>query len=455
MKHSIVRAVAGTFSIGTLVVAATLTSISASAPLAVSGGVVPQIVVGRTVLGSTPPSSAYCIANFGIACYAPSDLQAQYNFTAAYENGDTGAGQTIVIFDAFGSPTISSDLATFDAAFGLPSPPNFTVYRPEGNVTYDYLHASPSAVAANKNMQTEIGWADETTLDVEWAHAMAPGANIALVETPIAETEGVQGITNLENAQAWALKNHIGSIWSNSWAATEQSFQNTSVIKNLDTFYAQAAADGVSAFFATGDSGVANVNKQGATYPGATVNYPASSPNVIAVGGTEIPTPVSSISSYNAEQPWNDGYGAGGGGYSSVFAEPAYQSTASIVDPNGVRGVPDVSYNAAIVSAILTYGSYNPAGAGWEIIGGTSAAAPQWAAVDAIANQADGSLGFLTPRLYQVYSGPDYSSAFHDITVGSNGAGGYNAGTGWDAATGLGTPNVANLVAALKGTTGP
>jgi subtilase family serine protease len=96
------------------------------------------------------------------------------------------------MFDSFGSPTIQPDLTTFDTAYNIPAPPSFSVYRPEGNVTYRYVGASASAVKANKNFQNEINWGYETTLDVERAHAMAPGANIALVETPVAETQGAQ-----------------------------------------------------------------------------------------------------------------------------------------------------------------------------------------------------------------------------------------------------------------------
>ncbi len=424
------------------------------------GGVAPLAVVGPHLAGvaGQPPTSAQCQAAFGIACYGPPDLRAQYQFGPAYAAADTGKGQTIVIFDSFGSPTIAQDLATFDAAYNIPAPPSFTVYEPEGNVVYDYLNVSAAAVAANKNQQTEINWGYETTLDVEWSHAMAPGASIALVVTPNAETEGVQGLTNLQNAQRWALDHHIGTIWSNSWAATEQSFHDTPVVEGLNALYHQAASEGVSAFFATGDSGAANVDKQGAIYPTPTVNFPNSSPDVVAVGGTEIAGGgTQPISSYQPEAAWNDFAGAGGGGFSSIFAEPSYQG--SIADAAGTRAVPDVSYNAALISSILVYESFDPrAPAGWTLIGGTSAAAPQWAAVDAIANQADGSLGFLTPRLYQVSaSAAAYASSFHDIKTGNNtfnGVTGYPAGAGWDPATGLGTPNVAGLVTALKSTSG-
>ena len=421
--------------------------------------VAPELVLGpHLATAGPPPTSAQCIAAYGIACYSPQDMHNQYDYNPQYAAGHTGTGQTIVIFDSFGSPTIGQDLATFDSSYGLPAPPSFKIYRPEGNVTYPYTHDSPSAVAASKNDQTQIGWGYETTLDVEWAHAMAPGANIALVETPIAETQGVQGLQNLENAQEWALDNRIGTIWSDSFATTEQAFHSTAVVQRMNTLYHEAAADGISAFFATGDTGVANADKQGTLFPYPTVNFPSSSPDVVSVGGTEIPVPQAALTSYNPEAVWNDCCGAGGGGFSSIFGEPAYQSTAGISDPTGMRGLPDVSYNAALISSILIYESFDPTTApGWSPIGGTSAAAPQWAAIDAIANQADGNLGFLTPRLYEIYQDrAAYAAAFHDITAGNNTwdqIPGYNAAPGWDAATGLGTPDVNNLVGALGSTT--
>ena len=421
----------------------------------------PSMLVGPVVskTASQPPNSAECAAATGgavQACYGPSDIRNQYDFNPLYANNTTGQGQTVVIFDSFGSPTIRSDLAQFDSDYGIPAPPSFNIYQPEGRVSLNYDKVGSPVDFKNKNVGTEISWAYETTLDVEWAHAIAPGANIALVEIPVAETEGVQGITNMENAQKWVLDHNIGTIWSNSWSATEQSFHNASTISNLNSFYSQAAGDGVSAFFATGDSGVANVDKQGATYPFPTVTVPTSSPDVVAVGGTQVDGAPPMISSYQPESTWNDCCGSDGGGYSSVFAEPPFQSAASIPDPSGARGMPDVSYNAAVVTSVLIYESFDPTTApGWTPIAGTSAATPQWAALDALANQADGPLGLLTPRLYQVYEGPNYSSAFHDITSGNNswaGITGYAAGPGWDAATGLGTPDAYNLVNALKST---
>jgi subtilase family serine protease len=432
---------------------------SGAKPATPQPGLVPQVIVGPVVghTASQPPTGAECLASFGTACYRPSDLQAQYDFGPLYTSGDNGSGQTIVIFDSFGSPTIRQDLATFDSAFGLPAPPSFNIYMPEGAVNYNYTSLPSPVNFHNKNVSNKIGWAYETTLDVDWAHAMAPGANIDLVVTPNAETEGVQGIPNMQNVQKFALSNHLGTIWSNSWSATEQSFHNTASIQNLDKFYAQAAAAGVTAFFATTDSGVANVDKQGNVYPFATVTYPSSSTNVVAVGGTQV-TPTASISSYQPESVWNDGFGAGGGGYSTVFAEPSYQSAAGITDPTGMRGLPDVSMNASVISSVLIYESFDPTVTpGWTPIAGTSEATPLWAGTDAVMNQADGPLGFLLPRLYQIYANPAlYSEAFHDIATGNNsfgGIAGYSAGTGWDAASGLGTPDAAGLADALSHTT--
>jgi subtilase family serine protease len=140
-----------------------------------------------------------------------------------------------------------------------------------------------------------------------------------------------------------------------------------------------------------------------------------------------------------------------------VFSEPSYQATAGIADPSGIRGVPDVSMNASDTSFVVIYESFLPATAGFTVVAGTSEATPLWAATDAVMNQADGPLGFLAPRLYQIYENPTlYAEAFHDITVGNNSFGGvpgYSAAPGWDPVTGLGTPDAAGLADALTHTT--
>ena len=424
-----------------------------------AAAITPNVQLGPFLGSSLSQSpSAFCLATYGFACYAPSDIQNQYDFTTLYNYGITGAGQTIVIFDAFGSPTIRQDLSTFDQAFSLPDPPSFNIYMPEGVTTTNFVRVPKSSAFDNKRLSAELGWAYETTLDVEWAHALAPGANIDLVLTPIPETEGVQGIPNMQNAQAFALSHNLGAIWSNSWSATEQSFGSSAPIHNLDRLYAQAAASGVTAFFGTGDKGTANTDLQGRVFPYPTVNYPASSPNVVAVGGTGITTPVGGIDSYQPESVANDPGLAAGGGYSSVFSEPSYQTTAGIADANGMRGVPDVSMNAAESSYVLIFESFDPrTPPGFAVTAGTSEATALWAATAAVVDQADGPLGFLAPRLYQISENPSlYTEAFHDITLGNNafdGVPGYSAATGWDAASGLGTPDALGLAIALMSTT--
>ncbi|WP_298383212.1 S53 family peptidase [Ferrimicrobium sp.] len=439
---------------------ASLTALALPGSVAVAASVsgpTPMIEVGPVIKSTStvPPTSTFCKTYYQIACYGPAQMAAEYNYGPAYAAGANGKGQTIVIFDSYGSPTIRADLAHFDKAYGLPAPPAFNIYHPEGNVVLNYNNLPSPANNHSKQLQTEVGWAYETTLDVEYAHAMAPGATIDLVTVPVNETQGVQGLQNLEKAQAWALANLHANIWSNSWSTTEQAFHNAPVIQQLNKLYAKAAASGVSVFFAAGDSGVANTNKQGVTYPYPTVNFPTSSPNVIAVGGTQIGSEPATITSHVTEQVWNDGYGAGGGGFSSIFPEPAYQSSAGISDPTGMRGLPDVSYNAAVISAVLIYESFDPVyGPGWVPIGGTSAATPQWAAVDADVQSALGSQGFLAPKLYQIYQNPSlYAKAFYPVLSGNNsfdGITGYSAGPGWNAASGLGTPNVSGLIGALK-----
>ncbi|MHB8191219.1 MAG: S53 family peptidase [Ferrimicrobium sp.] len=423
-------------------------------------GITPELQVGpvmHTSAPSTPPADAACLTAYGISCFGPGSMAAEYNFTSAYRAGFKGQGQTIVIFDSYGSPTIRQDLATFDSAYSLPAPPAFNIYMPEGKVVLNYDSLPSPANFHSKGLSSQVGWAYETTLDVEYAHAMAPLATIDLVVVPVSETQGVQGLQNMESAQLWALANLHANIWSNSWATTEQAFNSTSSLEQLNGLYQKASASGVTAFFAAGDSGVANTNKQGVLYPYPTVNFPSSSPNVVSVGGTEIVPPSTftpgAISSYLPQQVWNDPYGAGGGGYSSIFAQPGAQ--AGILDPTSMRGLPDVSYNAAVISSVLIYESFDPIyGAGWVPIGGTSAATPQWAAVDAVAQSAIGSQGFLMPKLYEIYSSPSlYAEGFRDITVGNNsfaGLAGYSAGVGWDPASGLGTPNVGGLISALK-----
>src|SRR5437660_2266381 len=164
---------------------------SPAAPLAPAFAVHPMPTIGGQTLADTltPPTTATCRATFGIPCYQPFQIQKAYDLGPLFKRGIDGRGRTIVIVDAFGSPTMKEDLQTFDRTFGLPDPPSFRVIQPAGAVPP--FPQDPFGVA------DRLGWGVETSLDVEWAHSMAPGANILLVETPQSETEGVQGFPEI------------------------------------------------------------------------------------------------------------------------------------------------------------------------------------------------------------------------------------------------------------------
>jgi subtilase family serine protease len=387
------------------------------------------------------PPDAFCRANFGVPCYSPQQIQNAYGLTPILQAGYTGAGQTILIIDSFGSPTIAQDLHAFDAAYGLPDPPSFTVRAPLGTVPFDPTNS------------TQVGWAAETTLDVEWSHAMAPGANIVLLTSPVAETEGVQGLPEFLFLEQYALKHKLGKIISQSWGATENTLFDPAgqqLIGEFEEFYQQAAQENVTVLASAGDSGSSNVDVNNNIYPFPTVGFPASSPFVTAVGGTSLYADTSG--KYLFEIVWNDFNGdAGGGGVSQQFAEPPYQySLPDSVQQtlNNFRGIPDVSYNADGNTPILIYLSFlGSSSAGFYFIGGTSEGSPQWAGIIADANQLAGHpLGFLNPKLYAI--GED-SDLFHDIRFGgnaANGVPGYVATKGWDLTSGWGTPNLGRLV---------
>jgi subtilase family serine protease len=399
----------------------------------------------------TAPADTDCRAAYGVPCYSPQEMQTAYNIAPLINAGTNGAGQTIVIIDSFGSPTIASDLATFDSDYGLPAPPSFTVLSPLGTVPFD------------PNNSDMTGWAFETTLDVEWAHAMAPGANIVLLTSPVSETEGVQGMPNFLALEQYALDHHLGQVISQSWGATEETLTSPAgqqVVHQFESFYQRAASQNVTVLASAGDGGTANVNIAGQTYPNPTVIFPASSPWVTAVGGTSLTADTSG--NYQSEVVWNDNSisvdAATGGGVSTLFSEPPYQhglSSANQAILGGHRGLPDIAYNADPYTSILIYVSFIPGAAnvGYYFIGGTSEGAPQWAGIVAVANQLAGhSLGFLNPSLYKVAGTPAYTSTLHDITVGNNandGVTGFNASVGWDPTTGLGSPNAATLLPKL------
>jgi subtilase family serine protease len=403
-----------------------------------------------------PPTNAQCEQAFGIACYGPKQIEQAYDMGPLYRAGLTGAGKTIVIVDSFGSPTIQQDLQVFDKAYGLPAPPSLDVITPDGPVNFN----DPAAP----------GWAGETTLDVEYSHALAPGANILLVETPVAETEGITGFPQIVEAENYVINRHLGDVITQSFGATEQTFASPEQLLSQRSDYINALFHRVTVLAASGDAGATDYELDGTDfYPFRAIDWPSSDPLVTSVGGTQLHLDAFG----NRTQPdnvWNDPAlpqlgvsppAAGGGGLSTVFRRPFYQDgVRETVD--GRRGTPDVSMSAACNGAVLQYESFPPP-AGWSPSCGTSEASPSFAGVVAVADQAaHRDLGLLNPALYAL--GDDPGSGLVDVTRGNNtvtftqpstGATitvpGFNAVDGYDLASGLGTPDGARLVAQLAG----
>jgi subtilase family serine protease len=385
---------------------------------------------------------------YGTPCYGPKDIQRAYGLTELLEDGFTGAGQTIIIIDSFGSPTIESDLKAFDTAFGIKDPPSLRVVAPLGTVAFDPTN------------QDQLGWAGETTLDVEWAHAMAPDANIIVLTSPVDETQGVQGLPEFLKLEQYALDNHLGKIITQSWGTAENTLFTSAgytLLNDFERIYQKAAQETVTILASAGDSGTENVDVNGNPYGFPTIDFPASSPYVTAVGGTSLLLDVHG--NYQSETVWNDQFGASGGGTSQYFAKPVYQyllPLAAQKELGGRRGIPDVTYNADPNTPIWVYFGFfpDPSDNGFYFAAGTSAGSPQWAGITADANQLAGRpLGFLNPALYAIGAAHEQTEFFHDITVGNNAfnsLSGYKAGPGWDLASGWGTPNLSELLWELR-----
>jgi subtilase family serine protease len=438
-------------------------SFAAALALAPQAAGKPYVMV-RGLMGTradAPPTYADCEAAYQAACYSPQDIRHSYGVDHLVNAGLDGAGQTIVLIESYGSPTVEADLQAFDAGYGLPDPPSLTVLSPLGSVPWD-----PTTYP------DQPGWGFETSLDVQWAHAMAPGAAIVVLTSPVDETEGVQGLPEFLQLEQYALDHRLGKIISQSWGATENTLfpdaagpEGLQVVQAYEELYTRAQQQRVTVFASAGDNGTSNQESDGVTfYPFPTVGFPASSPLVTAVGGTDLEA--SSTGVYQSEHVWNDdGCCAGGGGISQLFSEPGYQRLSL---PRGVqrqlgrmRGLPDVSYNAAVADEfIFVYASFpGSGGAGYYGIGGTSEGAPQWAGITADLNQHFGRpLGFLNPTFYTLGAVGLFGKIGRDVTVGNNGledvpgavAPGYDATPGWDLASGWGTPNLANLPAVLR-----
>ncbi|MBR8253105.1 S53 family peptidase [Burkholderia ambifaria] len=396
--------------VSSMLIPALCASLLASTVALAEGNGIPSYVEGnrapkgyaRPPFHTKPRASTAAVAGL-----TPSLARHAYGFDALANQGD---GMVVAIVDAYDDPKIEADLGVFSNTFSLP--PCTTA---NGCFTKVY--------ARGPRPRTDAGWSLEISLDVEWVHAIAPKARILLVEAASASFNDLMAAVDV------AVK-HGASVVSMSFGGNEF---------NTETgFDSHFNVPGVTFVASSGDSGTGT-------------EYPASSPYVVAVGGTTLSTDTSG--NYIGEAAWS----GSGGGVSTIEAEPAGQ-TGWPVPVAGKRGVPDVSYDANPSSGFAVYDSVTYQGqAGWFQVGGTSAGAPQWSALVAIANSLRAAAGKHAlsgtyDTLYTVGKSA-YGSDYHDVTTGSNGNCGSvcNAAGGYDYVTGLGSPIAPPLVQALVG----
>jgi kumamolisin len=340
------------------------------------------------------------------ASFNPPQVAQLYSFPA----GVNGAGQTIGIIELGGGYN-SSDLSSYFAGLSI-TEPRVTAVSVDGATNTPNLPSSPTDPNAD----------GEVALDIEVAGSIAPGANIAVYFT----TNSAQGFVDALTTAIHDTTNGPPSVISISWGSPESNWTAQSMTA-LDEACQSAAALGITVTVASGDNG----SSDGVS--GNNVDFPASSPHVLGCGGSEL---VAANGAIQQEVVWNDqpqGGGASGGGISNVFPLPSWQTNANVPPSStsgGGRGVPDVAGDASPETGYNVLYDGQPA-----VVGGTSAVAPLWAALIALLNQQRGSnIGFVNPTLYQ-----NAENGFDDITQGNNGS--YSAGPGWDACTGLGSPN--------------
>jgi kumamolisin len=365
---------------------------------------------GRSLAFSSNFTS-YASNQLGTDGYSPAQIETAYNIAPLLSQGIDGTGQTIGVieFDKYSS----SDLHQFDLANNIPDPSVKSNYQGGKKFT---LTSSP-----------------ETTMDLEWAHALAPGAKISIYYLK----------NSTVNAKAWkALGTAINKEVTLGAKTVSLSFGTcgpTNGYTATRTALAHAQSSGVSVFVSSGDDGalagpVRDCGRQPA------VGYPASDPSVVAVGGTSLL--LDGSNAIQQEVTWR----LTGGGDAYPLPRPSWQ-VASTLPAGKDRFAPDVSFlgDPSTGAAIFYKGS-------WGVIGGTSLGAPSWAAVWALVNQSLSNAGkraaSAAPTIYQVGNSAGYAQAFNDIISGSNGY--YRAGTGWDAVTGWGSPNVGGLATAVS-----
>lgn len=434
LRHRAAHALIGLTSLGAAmavpaIASATSPHVTPGPPLYSRVG---NVGAGGNRAGAPGATTFSCQLTSPAQCYGPAQIRAAYGVDKL---PNSGAGQTIVIVDAFQSPTITSDLATFDSVFGIPAPPALNIIAPDGLTPFD--QSNPD----------QTSWAGEITLDVEWAHAIAPAATIDLV---LAKSDQDPDIYS---AQKFAIDHGLGNVMSMSFGEAEQCMDPT-IFSATHTLFQTATNAKITLLASSADQGAALPTCDGTSFFKA-VSTPASDPLVTGVGGTTLIAD-GTTGAYQSESVWNepDFAAAGGGGFSTVYSPPAYQASLNLAS----RGVPDVAYNAAIIGGVLAVWSSSGQGANLVFqFGGTSAGSPQWAGLVALADETAGhALGELNPTLYQIAGNPTtYANDFHDITVGDNTfhgpvtVQGFAAAPGWDPASGLGSPKADTLVPRL------
>jgi kumamolisin len=366
--------------------------------------------------------------------YAPSELRTAYDMNALV-SADDGTGQTVALVELDGYS--ASDVNTYLTNYSLGGPHY-------SNVLLDGATGAPGT----------SGSAIEVELDMEVVSAIAPGAAQKIYIAP----NGLAGFQGFLDDFRQIVSDNTARVVSDSWGLCE-SLTGTSSMQAFHTVFAQGAAQGQAFFAASGDAGSADCS----TSSTLAVDYPASDPLVVGVGGTTLTT--GSGGTYTSETVWNNGSGSDGGGLSTFFAQPSYQSGPGVSNSfsNGMREVPDVSADA---DPNTGYSVYCTAGkicnnAGWMDVGGTSAAAPLWAGVATdinqyLATQSKPTLGSASVDLYQIFNTQKALTAYHDITTGNNDHNGSNSGkypatTGYDMASGIGTLDAWNLARDLAG----
>jgi len=451
----------------------------------------------------TSPAPVHTSGSFH--CYTPADIAAAYGVDKLHAAGNLGQGQTIVLVDAYGSPTAANDINFFHDTFYPNLPPaSFEEWFPFGNPTVNYTCTKSAGLSGPCSA---ANWSGEATLDIEWAYAIAPLAHIVLLATPPAETLGVPGLPNMFKAMQMAIDRFpAGTIFSQSFGLAEQTFGGAALnqMTAFDQTYQNGEAKGDTFLASSGDEGNGGNDKNhklSGIYPFTVVGFPAISPEVTAVGGTQLmfgwtlaPTstnPLAFVNGGNTEALWNECalFGGGncvtGGGVSSFFTAPSYQSGQAAIN-HGMRSIPDLSWSAAVNGGVLVYITAYPTAIrpGWHIFGGTSASSPQMAGVVALAETAraklgKGPLGNLGPHLYPLgnhdASAPDSSfsgsgtSFFRDIVPQTFGTGSsaitldnnqwtdpaapYFALSGYDLTTGFGSPHADLFVGGLAAQT--